>query len=79
MTVKIGVSLPDATYERAVEVASRGGTSVSGLINLALLAEIDRRAAADHVAMLAEAEDPTRLAARATARARALAEWKREG
>jgi hypothetical protein len=78
MTAKIGVSLPDATYERAVEIARRGKLSVSGLINAALLAEMDRRAAADHVAMLAEAEEPVRLAERARARGAALAAWKRE-
>lgn len=78
MTAKIGVSLPDSTYERALEIARRAKLSVSGLINEALLAELDRRAAADHVAMLAEAEDPARLAERARTRSSALTAWKRE-
>jgi hypothetical protein len=79
MTAKIGVSLPDSTYARAVEVARRSGTTLSGLVNEALLAELARRAAADHVAMLAEAEEPDRLAERAAARTAALAAWKRAG
>jgi predicted transcriptional regulator len=78
MTAKIGVSLPDSTYERVVEIARRGNVTVSGLINEALLAELDRRAAADHVAMLAGAEEPARLAERARSRGAALAAWKRE-
>lgn len=79
MTTKIGVSLPDSTYARAVEVARQSGTSVSGLVNEALLAEIARRAAAAHVAMLAEAESAERLGERAKARTAALAAWKRAG
>ncbi len=77
--MKIGVSLPDSTYARAVEVARQTGTTVSGLVNHALLAELARRAAADHMVMLAEAEDVERLAARATSRTAALAAWKRAG
>ena len=79
MTMKIGVSLPDSTYVRAVEMARQSGTTVSGLVNDALLAELARRAAADHVAMLAEAEDGERLAAQAASRSAALAAWKRAG
>ena len=77
MTTKIGVSLPDSTYARAVEVAQQTGTTVSGLVNEALLAELARRAAAVHVAMLAEAEEPDRLGERARSRIAALAAWKR--
>jgi len=44
-----------------------------------LLAELARRAVAAHVAMLAEAEDPDRLAERARARTAALVAWKRGG
>ncbi|MBV9313930.1 MAG: hypothetical protein JO100_09350 [Pseudonocardia sp.] len=79
MTVKIGVSLPDATYARAAEAARESGTTVSGLVNEALLAELARRAVAAHLAMLAdaEAENPDRLVRRARARGAALAEWKR--
>ncbi|HEY1971202.1 MAG TPA: hypothetical protein VGH89_24820 [Pseudonocardia sp.] len=79
MTTKIGVSLPDSTYARVVEMAKQSGTTVSGLVNEALLAEFARRAAASHVAMLAEAEGPDRLAERAAARTTALASWKRTG
>ncbi|HTF47944.1 MAG TPA: hypothetical protein VK735_10880 [Pseudonocardia sp.] len=79
MTTKIGISLPDSTYARAVEAAKDSGTTVSGLVNEALLAELTRRGVAAHVAMLAEADDPDRLAARATARTAALADWKRNG
>jgi hypothetical protein len=81
MTAKIGVSLPDSTYARVLELVQRSGETVSGLVNEALLAELARRAAVDHVAMLAEAEagDSERLAARAAARTAALAAWKRTG
>jgi hypothetical protein len=79
MTTKIGVSLPDSTYARALEMAKQSGTTVSGLVNEALLAELARRAAAAHAAMLAEAEDPDRLARRAAARGAALAAWKHAG
>lgn len=79
VTMKIGVSLPDSTYARAAQAARESGTSVSGLINEALLAELTRRAVVDHVAMLAEAEAPDRPANRARARATALAAWKRAG
>lgn len=79
VTVKIGVSLPDSTYKRVERAARESGASVSGLINEALLAEFARRGVADHIAMLAEAEDPDRLARRAQARTTALAAWKRTG
>jgi hypothetical protein len=79
VTTKIGVSLPDSTYARAVQAARDSGTTVSGLVNEALLAELARRAVAAHVAMLAEAEDPERLGERARARAAGLAAWKRAG
>lgn len=67
------------TYARALELAQRSGITVSGLVNEALLAELARRAAADHVVMLAEAEDAERLTTRAAARTAALAAWKRAG
>jgi post-segregation antitoxin (ccd killing protein) len=79
MTAKIGISLPDETYARARAAAANSKTSISGLINEALLAELARRAAAEHVAMLAEAEDPQRLGQRARARTDTLAAWKRTG
>lgn len=79
MTMKIGVSLPDSTYTRVAAAARESGTTVSGLINDALLAELARRAVVDHVAMLAEAEDANRLARRAQDRSAALAAWKRAG
>lgn len=79
VTTKIGVSLPDSTYARAVDAAQASGTTVSGLVNEALLAELTRRAVAAHVAMLAEAENPDRLTERVTARSAALAAWKRGG
>lgn len=62
MTVKVGISLPD--------------TTLSGLVDTALRAELTRRDLADHVAMLAEADDPARLRERAQRRAQTLAGWK---
>jgi hypothetical protein len=81
VTQKIGVSLPDSTYERAVAAARESGTSVSGLVNDALVAELTRRDVIAHVAMLADAEadEPQRLNARAAARSAALDGWKRTG
>lgn len=79
MTTKIGVSLPDSTYELALGEARKSGTSLSGLINKALLTELTRRAVVDHVEMLARAEEPERLAERARTRSAALAAWKRAG
>ncbi|MCA1605829.1 MAG: hypothetical protein LC775_10235 [Acidobacteria bacterium] len=78
MTVKVGISLPERTHARAVEHARSMGTTLSGLIDAALKAELTRRELADHVAMLAEADDADRLHARARARARsrALSAWK---
>jgi hypothetical protein len=52
------------------------GTTLSGLIDAALRAELTRREVADHVAMLAEADDADRLRARARARSRALSACK---
>ena len=52
------------------------GTTLSGLIDAALRAELTRREVADHVAMLAEADDADRLRARARARSRSLSAWK---
>jgi hypothetical protein len=76
MTVKVGISLPDATHARALEHARSAGTTPSGLIDAALKAELTRRELADHMAMLAEADDTQRLHERARARSRALAAWK---
>lgn len=78
MTVKVGISLPDATHARAMEYARSTGTTLSGLVDEALRAELTRREVADHVAMLAEAEtgDGERLRARAQERSRMLSAWK---
>jgi hypothetical protein len=79
VTVKIGISLPDATHVRAVEHARATGKSLSGLIDEALKAELTRRELAEHMAMLAQAEDPEQLRARAQSRGRALVAWKHSG
>lgn len=79
MTVKIGISLPDSTHARAVEQARSSGSSLSGLVDEALKAELTRRELAEHMAMLAQAEDPDRLRDRARSRSRALAAWKHAG
>ena len=76
MTVKVGISLPDATHARAVEHARSTGTTLSGLVDAALRAELTRHGLADHVAMLTHADDLDRLRQRALARAEALARWK---
>ncbi|MDQ2882696.1 MAG: type II toxin-antitoxin system CcdA family antitoxin [Actinomycetota bacterium] len=76
MTVKVGISLPDATHARALEQARSAGTTLSGLVDAALRAELTRRELADHVAMLAEADDADRLRKRARSRGRALSVWK---
>lgn len=43
MTVKVGISLPDATRARALQHARSTGTTLSGLIDAALKAELTRR------------------------------------
>lgn len=76
MTVKVGISLPDATHARALEHARLAGTTLSGLVDAALKTELTRRELADHVAMLSEVDDVDRLRQRARARSSALAAWK---
>jgi hypothetical protein len=76
MRVKVGISLPERTHVRAVERARSLGTTLSGLIDVALRAGLARCEVADHVAMLAEADDADRLRARARARSRVLSAWK---
>lgn len=76
MTVKVGISLPDATHARALQHARSTGTTLSGLVDAALKAELTRRELADHVMMLAGADDVERLHARAQSRSRALSAWK---
>ena len=76
MTVKVGISLPDATHARAVAHARSVGTSLSGLVDAALTAELTRRELAEHVMMLAEADNGDRLRARARSRTAALSAWK---
>jgi hypothetical protein len=76
MTVKVGISLPDATHARALEHARSAGTTLSGLVDVALKAELTRRELAEHVVMLAEADDVDRLRTRARWRNRALSAWK---
>ncbi|HEX2298987.1 MAG TPA: hypothetical protein VHH34_10810 [Pseudonocardiaceae bacterium] len=76
MAMKVGISLPETTHARAVEHARSIGTTLSGLIDAALRAELTRREVADHVAMLTEADDADRLHARAQARSRAISAWK---
>lgn len=74
--IEAGISLPGRTHARAVEHACSTGTTLSGLIDEALRAELMCREVADHVTMLAEADDADRLHARARARSRALSAWK---
>lgn len=74
--MKVGVSLPDATHARATDLARSAGTTLSGLVDQALRAELTRRELAEHVAMLAEADDVDRLCERARARTGALTAWK---
>ena len=76
VTVKVGISLPDATHARALEHARSLGITLSGLVDAALKAELTRRELADHVAMLAEADDVGRLRERARSRSGALSAWK---
>ncbi len=76
MTVKIGISLPDATHARALEHSRSAGTTLSGLVDAALRAELTRRELAEHVVMLAGADDVDRLRARARSRSSALSAWK---
>jgi hypothetical protein len=76
MTVKVGISLPDMTHARALEHARSIGTTLSGLVDAALRAELTRHELADHIAMLTQADDRDRLHQRARARAEALAAWK---
>lgn len=74
MTVKVGILLPDATHARALEHARSSGTTLSGLVDAALTAELTRRDLAEHVAMLTEADDVDRLSARARSRTSAVTE-----
>lgn len=76
MTIKVGISLPDTTHARALEHARSTGTTLSGLVDTALRAELTRHELADHIAMLAHADDTDRLCQRARARTEALATWK---
>lgn len=76
MTVKVGISLPDATHARALQHARSAGTTLSGLVDMALKAELTRRELAEHVAMLTAADDLDRLRRRARSRNDALAAWK---
>ncbi|MPZ66332.1 MAG: hypothetical protein GEU83_12755 [Pseudonocardiaceae bacterium] len=76
MTVKVGISLPDTTHARALEHAHSAGTTLSGLVDAALKAELTRRELADHVAMLAEADDVDRRHDRVRSRSSAQSAWK---
>ncbi|MGH3700767.1 MAG: hypothetical protein ACRDQY_15120 [Pseudonocardiaceae bacterium] len=76
MTVKVGISLPDTTHARALEHARSIGTTLSGLVDSALRAELTRHELADHIAMLTQADDTNRLRQRTQARTEALAAWK---
>ncbi len=76
MTVKVGISLPDTTHARAVEHAHSAGITLSRLIDAALKAELARHELADHVAMLAEADDIEQLRERSRSRSSALSAWK---
>jgi hypothetical protein len=49
---------------------------LSGLVDAALRAELTRRELAEHVVMLAKADDVDRLCKRARSRSRALSAWK---
>lgn len=76
MTVKVGISLPDTTHARALEHARSTGTTLSGLVDAALRAELTRHELADHMEMLTRADDVDRLHQRALARTETLARWK---
>jgi hypothetical protein len=76
MTVKVGISLPDTTHARALEYARSTGTTLSGLVDAALRAELTRHELADHIAMLAQADDTDRLRQRARVHTEALSAWK---
>lgn len=76
MTVKVGISLPDATHARALEHARSAGITLSELVDAALRAELTRRELAEHVVMLTEADDINRLRARVQSRSHALSAWK---
>ncbi len=79
MTVKLGISLPDDTHARAAAQARQAGTSLSSWIDQALRAELARRDAAEHVAMLETGHgegEPARLRRRSVARSSALGSWK---
>lgn len=78
MTVKVGISLPDTTHARALAHARSTGTTLSGLVDAALRAELTRHELVDHIAMLAQADDTDRLRRRARARTEALTVWKTE-
>lgn len=68
--MKVGISLPDTTHARALEHAHNAGTTLSGLVDAALKAELTRELA-DHVAMLAEADDGDRRRERVRSRSSA--------
>ncbi len=76
MTVKVGISLPDTTHARALEHAHTAGTTLSGLVDAALRAELTRRDLAEHVLMLSEADDVDLLRERARSRSSVLSAWK---
>ncbi|MBV9013419.1 MAG: hypothetical protein JO272_15510 [Pseudonocardiales bacterium] len=71
MTVKVGISLPDTTHARALEHARSTGTTLSGLVDAALRAELTRHELVDHMAMLAQADGLDRLRQRARTHAEA--------
>lgn len=65
----------DHESDRRYDWEGRNPT-LSGLVDMALKAELTRRELAEHVAMLAAADDVDRLRQRAQSRSHALAAWK---
>ncbi len=78
MTVKLGVSLSDATHGAAVSAAAHEGLPLSTFIDQVLARELFRRGVSDHNAMLREAglADPKRLRTKAAALRTHHEEWK---
>ncbi|MGH3932864.1 MAG: hypothetical protein ACRDTF_23150 [Pseudonocardiaceae bacterium] len=78
MTVKIGISLSDATHTAVAAAAKAEGLPLSTFVDRILAREIFRRGIDDHNDMLREAglADPDYLRTRIDARQQSLGEWK---
>jgi hypothetical protein len=76
MTVRLDIALSEETHRSAMLAVQRDGGTMSELVDAALRAELLRRSVAEHSQMLAEADDPDRLARRIRERDAAIAAWK---